>query len=210
MGALAIPAAKQASWDGLKPDFQDKILRLATKLSFDTILVYGTRMLDEQEALYAQGRTSPGSVVTNAKPGMSAHNWGLAADLLPVNPATGKGDWNWDAGFKVMADEAQALGLRAGYYFKSFVDLPHIEDPSFSVAKAKQWLAEAASDVKEAAQKALQAATGAARKPEVYWAAIGLAVVATGLWMAVAGRRRAKFSLSEAVEAFDGIREFMG
>lgn len=34
-----------------------------------------------QEKLYAQGRTSPGAIVTNAKPGQSVHEYGCAMDF---------------------------------------------------------------------------------------------------------------------------------
>lgn len=38
-------------------------------------LIYCTlRSMDEQAALYAQGRTRPGAIVTNARPGQSRHN----------------------------------------------------------------------------------------------------------------------------------------
>lgn len=41
---------------------------------------FGLRSLDEQGKLYAQGRTIPGPIVTNAPPGSSAHNYGCATD----------------------------------------------------------------------------------------------------------------------------------
>jgi peptidoglycan L-alanyl-D-glutamate endopeptidase CwlK len=34
-----------------------------------------------QEQVYAQGRTKPGPIVTNAKPWESAHQWGLSVDI---------------------------------------------------------------------------------------------------------------------------------
>jgi len=40
-----------------------------------------TRTYEEQDALYAQGRTKPGPVVTNAKGGQSNHNFGVAWDI---------------------------------------------------------------------------------------------------------------------------------
>lgn len=39
------------------------------------------RTMDEQAKLYAQGRTLPGPIVTKARPGSSAHNFGLAFDV---------------------------------------------------------------------------------------------------------------------------------
>ncbi len=61
------------------------------------VLVYCTlRSLDEQAALYASGRTAPGRILTNAKPGQSLHNpdgqgkaW--AFDAVPM--IGGKPQW---------------------------------------------------------------------------------------------------------------------
>lgn len=44
-------------------------------------ILSGTRTFDEQNELYAQGRTSPGDVVTNARAGYSNHNFGIAWDV---------------------------------------------------------------------------------------------------------------------------------
>ncbi len=40
----------------------------------------GKRVGDNQGNLYAQGRTAPGPIVTNARPGDSLHEYGLADD----------------------------------------------------------------------------------------------------------------------------------
>lgn len=40
--------------------------------------------MEQQQAIYSQGRTAPGPVVSNAKPGDSFHNWGLAFDVVPL------------------------------------------------------------------------------------------------------------------------------
>lgn len=40
------------------------------------------RTIAEQNALYAQGRTKPGKIVTNAQGGLSMHNYGLAIDIV--------------------------------------------------------------------------------------------------------------------------------
>lgn len=44
-------------------------------------VVQGLRTIEQQNKLYAQGRTAPGSKVTNARGGSSYHNYGLAIDL---------------------------------------------------------------------------------------------------------------------------------
>jgi peptidoglycan L-alanyl-D-glutamate endopeptidase CwlK len=40
------------------------------------------RTFAEQDALFAQGRTKPGGIVTNARSGMSWHNYGMAIDIV--------------------------------------------------------------------------------------------------------------------------------
>lgn len=46
---------------------------------------YGLRTFAEQDKLYALGRTLPGSIVTNAQGGESAHNYGCATDWTMWN-----------------------------------------------------------------------------------------------------------------------------
>lgn len=45
---------------------------------------YTLRTFAEQDALYAQGRTKPGKIVTKAKGGLSYHNYGLALDIVLI------------------------------------------------------------------------------------------------------------------------------
>ena len=42
------------------------------------------RTFSEQQTIYNQGRTTGGIVVTNAKPGQSLHNYGLAVDIALI------------------------------------------------------------------------------------------------------------------------------
>ena len=49
------------------------------------------RSPEEQDALYAQGRTEPGKVVTNAKRWQSMHSYGLAIDVFFI--VEGKASW---------------------------------------------------------------------------------------------------------------------
>ena len=42
------------------------------------------RTMARQGQLYAQGRTTPGPIVTKAKPGQSAHNFRLGQDIIPM------------------------------------------------------------------------------------------------------------------------------
>jgi|ERR1700722_6962227 len=44
-------------------------------------IISGTRTYDEQNELFAQGRTKPGPIVTKARGGQSNHNFGVAWDI---------------------------------------------------------------------------------------------------------------------------------
>ena len=100
----------------------------------DMTIVYGHRTNAEQAELYAQGRTRPGRVVTNARPGQSRHN-SLPSDAVDVIPyIDGAGSWDWDH-IEPMAAHikrvAAALGIKVtwGGDFKSFRDGAHFERP---------------------------------------------------------------------------------
>jgi len=56
---------------------------------------------EAQAALYAQGRTKPGRIVTGAAPGWSWHNWRCAFDVVPLRH--GKPVWG-TAGNGIDAD----------------------------------------------------------------------------------------------------------
>lgn len=84
------------------------------------------RTTAEQDALYAQGRTSPGKIVTNCKGNgyQSPHQWGVAFDFCKNI----KGQEYSDAAFfKTVGQLAKSIGLFWGGDFKSFVDTPHLE-----------------------------------------------------------------------------------
>jgi len=63
-------------------------------LGYDVALFEGYRFDERQQALYDQGRTKPGKIVTYAKPGESFHGLGLAVDI--VGKVNGKWDWSID------------------------------------------------------------------------------------------------------------------
>ena len=44
-------------------------------------VIAGLRTYEEQNELFAQGRTKPGRIVTNARGGFSNHNFGIAFDV---------------------------------------------------------------------------------------------------------------------------------
>lgn len=92
-----------------------------TGLGITLRVVQGLRTISEQNVLYAQGRTTPGKIVTNAKGGSSYHNYGLAIDVVPL--VNNQPDWNYDYS-KLLP---YATGLVWGGSFKSIKDKPHFE-----------------------------------------------------------------------------------
>jgi len=86
----------------------------------------GMRTFEEQDALYAKGRTVPGKQVTKAPGGKSYHNYGLAFDAVPVGPDGRTLDYDvlkGDLG-KEIGKIGNALGFKWG---ASFGDYPHFE-----------------------------------------------------------------------------------
>jgi peptidoglycan LD-endopeptidase CwlK len=92
----------------------------------DVRVVSGLRTYEEQNILYAKGRSTGGPKVTNAKAGQSNHNFGLAADCCPFKG--GAPAWNDEAGFKAIGVAGKRHGLNWGGDWK-FKDQPHLELP---------------------------------------------------------------------------------
>lgn len=92
------------------------------------------RSMAVQAALYAQGRTAPGRIVTNAKPGFSYHNFGLALDVVPT-ALLKLPDWGDTPGHQASTDAlwarlgaiGKAIGFRWGGEFPHLPDRPHFE-----------------------------------------------------------------------------------
>jgi len=90
-----------------------------------SIIVTSTLRDDEYQAsLYDQGRTKPGSIVTNLSV-TGAHGLGLAYDVVPV--VKGIAIWNDNKLWSIIGEEGKKLGLVWGGSWKSFVDKPHFE-----------------------------------------------------------------------------------
>lgn len=98
------------------------------------------RSFEEQNRLYAKGRTAPGKRVTGARGGESWHNYGVAADIAFNNEA-GNITWpeNGDYGrmWTRYGEIAKKQGLRWGGDWTGLVDRPHIEyHPGFTDGQA--------------------------------------------------------------------------
>lgn len=120
-----------------------KLLGKGVRLRF----VYTTRTFEEQNVLYAQGRTklfdSKGNrlgKVTNAKGGQSIHNYSLAWDIVLLLDKNNDGVFEsvaWDtvidfdkdgkADWMEAVDYFKSIGAVWGGDWKSFKDAPHFE-----------------------------------------------------------------------------------
>ena len=82
-----------------------------------------------QDHLYAQGRTEPGKIVTNAKGGQSAHNYRLAYDIVPM--LYGKPVWGTAGSDGELWQRAgqlgEAQGLEWAGRWATFKELPHFQ-----------------------------------------------------------------------------------
>lgn len=105
------------------------------KRNIPILITQGLRTIAEQDALYAQGRTKPGAVVTNARGGYSYHNYGLAVDFALLLPNGSSVSWdmfrdgnnNLIADWQEVVQEAKALGFEWGGEWASFKDYPHFQ-----------------------------------------------------------------------------------
>jgi len=99
------------------------------------VITQGLRTIAEQDALYAQGRTKPGAIVTNARGGTSFHNFGVAIDFALLLPDGRAVSWDTkrDGDLDLLPDwdeavtEAKRIGFAWGGDWRSFVDMPHFE-----------------------------------------------------------------------------------
>lgn len=121
----------------LHPKLRSEVAQILLNIhnrGIDIRITQGLRTIKEQDLLYAQGRTLPGKIVTNAKGGYSMHNWGLALDfcllhkdgtvsfsLIEDLDKDNKADW------MEVVEEFKKAGWVWGGDFKSFKDTPHFE-----------------------------------------------------------------------------------
>lgn len=91
----------------------------------DVIITSTYRDHEAQAALYAQGRTTAGKIVTKAKPGTSWHNWRLAFDFAPI--VNGKATWKDVALFTRCGDIAEDVGLEWAGRWVKFRELAHLQ-----------------------------------------------------------------------------------
>lgn len=97
-------------------------------------ITFSLRTFAEQQAIYNQGRTTSGSIVTNAKPGSSFHNYGLAVDIaLIIDGKVAVWDTKSDFDADKIPDWMECVaifkkyGWEWGGDWKTLKDYPHFQ-----------------------------------------------------------------------------------
>jgi len=88
-------------------------------------VISALRTYAEQDALYAQGRSKSGKVVTHARGGQSWHNFGTAFDI-GIFSDDGKTYYGESAAYAQCGKIGEELGLEWGGRW-DFVDEPHFQ-----------------------------------------------------------------------------------
>lgn len=135
-------------FSALHPDLQKQATLLKAKcaaVGINILFSECVRTKAEQDALYAKGRTAPGSIVTNAKGSTysSQHQWGIAVDFYIDMDIDGDGQkaddaFNNSTGlFNKVGAMATEIGLGWGGNWTSFVDTPHLYLPDWGSTATK-------------------------------------------------------------------------
>ena len=95
------------------------------KSGIDILITSTYRDKESQNALYAQGRTTTGKIVTNAKGGQSWHNWHVAFDFVPIKH--GKAQWEDIELFTHCGEIAESCGLEWAGRWTTFKELAHCQ-----------------------------------------------------------------------------------
>ena len=95
----------------------------------DVLVTCTLRDYEAQAALFAQGRTAPGPIVTNARPGESWHQFGCALDVVPLR--NGKPVWGTKGAdgtlWALIGDIGQEHGLEWAGRWSHFREMPHFQ-----------------------------------------------------------------------------------
>ena len=115
----------EAAINTLHPKVRDKareFLNKAQSKGFNLRITSAFRTYEEQDKLYAQGRTTSGGIVTYAKSGQSSHNFGTGLDVVPIS----NGKAVWDADWNKIGEIGKSVGFSWGGDWER-KDRPHFE-----------------------------------------------------------------------------------
>lgn len=126
-------ARSLANLNTLHPKFRDAAIaawteaQAAMPANVKIVIVQGLRTFAESDALYEQGRTKPGPIVTKAAAGQSYHNYGLAFDFAMITD--GNDDETVGPNWMKVVGIMKAHGMSWGGEFpEGFHDNPHFEN----------------------------------------------------------------------------------
>lgn len=125
-----ISRSKRNMAKGTKKKVYDGAIELIKRAYKEGIYVQiseGFRSNARQNELYAQGRTKPGNIVTNARAGQSNHNYGIAVDFFLVSSDGKTANWTVNKDWRRVAQIGKSLGFQWGGDWTSFKDYPHLE-----------------------------------------------------------------------------------
>lgn len=129
MGSGIHPVVKESALEMVKRAYQEGIF---------VQISAGYRSMEEQAKLYGQGRLGyiydgknysdlSKPRVTNAMPGQSYHNYGLAIDYFIVSDDGKNAIWTVDAKWRRVAAIGKSLGFAWGGDWSNFKDYPHLD-----------------------------------------------------------------------------------
>ena len=107
----------------------DDFLEACKGSGIDLLVTSTYRDIESQDALYAQGRTTDGRIVTNAKGGDSFHNYRCAVDVVPLRngkPVWGVGGIDGELWHQV-GELGKSVGLDWAGEWHSFKELAHFQ-----------------------------------------------------------------------------------
>jgi len=104
----------------------EKFINSAKDAGIDLLVTSTYRDNESQNALYAQGRTKLGRIVTNAKGGQSFHDYRCAVDVVPL--LNGKPVWDAENDiWQKVGNFGIAAGLEWAGNWTKFREMPHFQ-----------------------------------------------------------------------------------
>ena len=107
----------------------DEFIAVCNDNGIDLLITSTYRDIESQDALYAQGRTTEGRIVTNARGGESFHNYRCAVDVVPLRdgkPVWGLGGIDGELWNKV-GELGKSVGLDWAGEWHTFKEMAHFQ-----------------------------------------------------------------------------------
>ena len=133
MGSLKLGPTSLKHLATLEPEFNQLVqdlVKVAHANGLNVQISSGRRTPEEQDKLYAQGRTAMGKIVTAAQRYQSLHNYGIAVDLFFL--VDGKASWKPEL-FETLWTVAWHAGLDrrglvwSGNWVGGFKEMAHFQ-----------------------------------------------------------------------------------